>query len=112
MQGDSGGPLVCRQNQQWVLSGIISFTIEMSPAVFTRVASYKDWLMEVIKKDEAKMKRIRDKQHHLLASYFQNRMIEMPAQINGYPFYNYILYRKLIPYIDLKHLYGKYILKI
>lgn len=112
MQGDSGGPLICRQNQRWVLSGIISFTIEMSPAVFTRVASYNNWVMDVIKKEEAHTRSTEEKKQHLLTDFFQNPIAGMPTHLNGYPLYNYVLYRKLIPYVNLNNVYGRYIFQI
>jgi len=55
-KGDSGGPLSCKENGQWILRGLASYTIaekvsekntncyrEM-PAFYTRVSNYVDWI--------------------------------------------------------------------
>merc|ERR1712014_23867 len=56
-QGDSGGPLTCMKNgengkkeQQFALVGLTSWGIgcgQNLPAVYTRVASYIDWIKNV-----------------------------------------------------------------
>lgn len=52
-QGDSGGPLNCQRDGLWDVDGIVSFGSGLScnlakkPTVFTRVASYIDWINEV-----------------------------------------------------------------
>ncbi len=55
-QGDSGGPLVCKDaaaGGRWVQAGVVSFAAaqspELSPAVFARVATYRDWIDFVVK---------------------------------------------------------------
>ncbi|XP_039487777.2 chymotrypsin BII-like isoform X2 [Drosophila santomea] len=48
--GDSGGPLVIRQESNFVLLGITSFTFDKClpsyPTFFTRVSSYLTWIRE------------------------------------------------------------------
>uniref|UniRef100_W5LXI2 Peptidase S1 domain-containing protein n=1 Tax=Lepisosteus oculatus TaxID=7918 RepID=W5LXI2_LEPOC len=49
-QGDSGGPLVCRKNKRspWLQAGIVSFGLQcavpLSPGIYTRVSTYRDWI--------------------------------------------------------------------
>lgn len=49
-QGDSGGPLVC----DGFIQGIVSWGIECGerfhPGVYTKVANYRNWIDEIIKK--------------------------------------------------------------
>jgi len=49
-QGDSGGPLMWFKEKQFYLMGIVSFgkICGVSPAVYTNVASYTDWILENI----------------------------------------------------------------
>ena len=53
-QGDSGGPLVYKSSEtnKWTLAGIVSWGIgcgdKKSPAVYTRVSRYGDWIDGVI----------------------------------------------------------------
>jgi secreted trypsin-like serine protease len=46
--GDGGGPLVCEKDQSWHQVGIVSFGIGCgradTPGVYTRVASYSEWI--------------------------------------------------------------------
>jgi len=48
--GDSGGPLVCEDNGRWYLHGAVSFGRQYCPTthytVFSRVASYIDWIKQ------------------------------------------------------------------
>lgn len=50
--GDSGGPLVCEMAGKWYLHGAVSFGKRNCPTthytVFTRIASYRSWIMEKI----------------------------------------------------------------
>ncbi|XP_055523204.1 CLIP domain-containing serine protease B10 [Wyeomyia smithii] len=50
--GDSGGPLMA-QRQYWILEGVVSFGnrcgLEGWPGMYTRVASYTDWIKGSIK---------------------------------------------------------------
>lgn len=50
---DSGGPLVCRslEDKEWIILGVISYGIRCAsgfPGIYTRVASYSDWINHVI----------------------------------------------------------------
>ncbi|CAH1738371.1 venom protease-like [Aphis gossypii] len=49
-QGDSGGPLMWLKEKQFYLMGIVSFGKKcgVSPAVYTNVASYTDWILKNI----------------------------------------------------------------
>ncbi|KAA0194062.1 Transmembrane protease serine 3, partial [Fasciolopsis buskii] len=52
-QFDSGGPLVCRslEDKEWIILGVISYGIRCAsgfPGIYTRVASYSDWINHVI----------------------------------------------------------------
>ena len=52
-QGDSGGPLSCLMDGVWRLHGVVSYgpagecNQYSKPTVFTRVASYLDWIYSV-----------------------------------------------------------------
>ncbi|CAH8575606.1 unnamed protein product [Heterobilharzia americana] len=50
-QFDSGGPLMCKADNQWVVSGIISFGYGCGragyPGVYTRVSDYITWIQNV-----------------------------------------------------------------
>lgn len=50
--GDSGGPLVCEMGGKWYLHGAVSFGKRNCPTthytVFTRITSYKSWILEKI----------------------------------------------------------------
>ena len=49
-QGDSGGPLVSRTGGYWKLIGVVSFGDKCGkpnvPGVYTRVAKYRDWVLQ------------------------------------------------------------------
>ena len=52
-QGDSGGPLVCRNEQnKLAVTGIVSVglgcALEDYPGVYTRVANFRQWIMQKI----------------------------------------------------------------
>nr|XP_012417407.1 PREDICTED: serine protease 42 [Odobenus rosmarus divergens] len=51
-QGDSGGPLVCKFKDTWVQVGIVSWGIGCGrgdvAAVYTDIACYAEWIVEVI----------------------------------------------------------------
>ncbi|CAJ1075932.1 transmembrane protease serine 9 [Xyrichtys novacula] len=55
-QGDSGGPLVSKQNNQWVLSGVVSFGEGCAqaefPGVYARVSQYQSWINSHITSDQ------------------------------------------------------------
>ncbi|KAK0144240.1 Transmembrane protease serine 5 [Merluccius polli] len=46
--GDSGGPLVSKQGNQWILIGVVSFSVGCAepnfPTVYARVSLYNDWI--------------------------------------------------------------------
>ena len=50
--GDSGGPLVCEEGNTWYLHGAVSFGMRNCPTthytVFTRITSYKSWILDKI----------------------------------------------------------------
>ena len=50
-QGDSGGPLVCKQDDNWWLSGTVSFGIDcakaQSPGVYVRVNNFIEWIERI-----------------------------------------------------------------
>merc|ERR1719384_2050347 len=49
--GDSGGPVACRSTGDWVLVGLTSFgrpnCDPFFPSVYTRVASFREWVRDV-----------------------------------------------------------------
>jgi len=49
--GDSGGPLVCYYNGAWTLAGATSWgkynCPTSSPAVYTRISAYRDWIRSI-----------------------------------------------------------------
>ena len=47
LQGDGGGPLVCEKSGQWYQVGIVSGRPNI-PGVYTSVASYEEWIEDVI----------------------------------------------------------------
>ncbi|XP_064471328.1 trypsin-1-like [Ornithodoros turicata] len=53
--GDSGGPLQCSSDQKtWYLAGVVSHSVDCAmpntPTVFTRVSSFRRYILSVIKK--------------------------------------------------------------
>lgn len=53
--GDSGGPLLMQQNEQYLLTGIVSYldkcrttTNDESPNVFTLVSPFKSWILSIV----------------------------------------------------------------
>lgn len=55
-QGDSGGPLVCKYSSNWHLVGITSWGEGCArrdhPGVYTKVAEYVDWILEMIQEKD------------------------------------------------------------
>nr|XP_057921916.1 serine protease 27-like [Doryrhamphus excisus] len=55
-QGDSGGPLMIKKNESWIQLGITSFGISCAlpekPGVYTRLSSFKQWIVDNINDDE------------------------------------------------------------
>ena len=57
-QGDSGGPLVCKLpgQENWKMFGIISWglgcTATRSPAVYTRVINYLEWIHNLLNQEQ------------------------------------------------------------
>ncbi|XP_047487782.1 chymotrypsinogen B-like [Penaeus chinensis] len=53
-RGDSGGPLMTKKNRLWLLLGVTSFGPEDCssdvPAVYTRVSSYSEWILNKLSK--------------------------------------------------------------
>ncbi|XP_059160813.1 transmembrane protease serine 9-like [Physella acuta] len=55
-KGDSGGPLSCKENGRYYVHGVASFVEKgcrkiIFPDVFTRVASYTDWILKTIQEN-------------------------------------------------------------
>ena len=53
--GDSGGPFVCKEDNRWVMQGVVSWGSYRCEAthmysVFTRVSMYVDWIKSQKKK--------------------------------------------------------------
>ena len=57
-QGDSGGPLMYKVNDQWIVSGIVSYGYECArknyPGVYTRVSAYVSWVQNAISNSSRK----------------------------------------------------------
>jgi len=51
-EGDSGGPMVIRQEESWVLGGVISWGIGCAeanqPGVYTRISEFREWIDKII----------------------------------------------------------------
>ncbi|KAJ6635099.1 Phenoloxidase-activating enzyme [Pseudolycoriella hygida] len=55
-KGDSGGPLMYASNNQWILTGIVSYgpfpcgkpRVDGAPGVFTRVSSHMPWINSIL----------------------------------------------------------------
>ena len=56
-QGDSGGPLVCREDDHWVLYGVVSWgstqgcAVTNGPTVYARAAAYIKWITKTIEEN-------------------------------------------------------------
>lgn len=51
--GDSGGPLMTVKGNYWTVEGVVSFGrgcgLEGWPAIYTRVASFEEWILQTIR---------------------------------------------------------------
>ena len=54
-QGDSGGPLICWKNNEWKVTGIVSWgntvcASQSLPGVYSKVSYYRYWIDEQVAK--------------------------------------------------------------
>uniref|UniRef100_A0A5S6Q672 Peptidase S1 domain-containing protein n=1 Tax=Trichuris muris TaxID=70415 RepID=A0A5S6Q672_TRIMR len=51
-QGDSGGPLVCKDGDNWVQRGVVSFGEgcgdKMKPGIYTHVSAFRPWIEQAM----------------------------------------------------------------
>jgi secreted trypsin-like serine protease len=62
-QGDSGGPLMYKDDDKWIVSGVVSYGDECAkkdrPGVYARVSYYLPWVRSMIESSSKKISSIR-----------------------------------------------------
>ena len=81
-RGDSGGPLMCKVDGSMTADGIVSFGRGCgtgNPGVYTRVCSYKNWIMQTMNISGCEVPRMEHATFQIDGSLIENRVI-VPLQ--------------------------------